>query len=350
MNEHISDYEDLFRRIEALNLHDNEKSRSRNYFLGKLEDIINESFIIYQMKSYTYYKINKDLYVNFLKKLSEEDAWVFTLNHDVCLDMLCIDYKLPFTYGTDAKINFPISNEDMNSSIAFDVLDAKVMNVDDLNFNNANALKIMKLHGGLNEFNHGDKKTGRKRIVITADNCNGSMDYLKNVITVWHGMKYFINGKTAPVSGEICVSDFNGELQFLQPSILSGSKKYNTSLKPLEREEKMPLFSSALEKINKLYIIGYSFRDVHINVRIQKAMYLNEKLQVIVIDPFMKKQELLVPFDYDMRVRYANMSAPVWMDYYVTQKWNTEIKTRLDIMNKYVRKEMIGSISNVFVR
>ena len=350
MEEHISDYEVLFHRIEALSLHDNEKNRARHFFLGKLEDIINESFLIHQMKSYTYYKINKDLYVNFLNKLCEEDAWVFTLNHDICLDMLCIDYNVPFTYGTDAKIGFPISNEDMSSSIVFDVLDANVMNINDLNFNNSNTLKIMKLHGGLNEFNHGDEKTGRKRIVITADSCKGSADYLKNVITVWHGMQYIVNGKTVPVTGEICVSDFNGKLQFLQSSILSGSQKYHTSLKPLEREEKMPLFSSALEKVDKLYIIGYSFRDIHINMRIQKAMYLNDKLQVIVIDPFMKKQEILAPFDYDMRVRYANMSSPVWMDYEVTQKWDAEIKTRLDIMNKYVRREMIDNISNIFIR
>ncbi len=103
-------------------------------------------------------------------------------------------------------------------------------------------------------------------------------------------MKYIVNGKIPPIQGEICVSDFNGELQFLQPSILTGSKKYSENLKLLNREENMPLLSMELERLDKLYIIGYGFGDYHINMRLQKAMYTNDKLMVVIVNPSIEKQ------------------------------------------------------------
>ncbi len=137
MENDIENYEELFKRIEDLKFLGREKSRSRDYFLRKIDDIINESFLIFQKSSYIYYLVNRDLYVTFLKKLIEQDLWVFTLNHDICLEMLCIDYDIPFTYGTDSKISFPISNLKMSSEISFDLLDATVTNIDYLNFNNS---------------------------------------------------------------------------------------------------------------------------------------------------------------------------------------------------------------------
>ncbi len=112
----------------------------------------------------------------------------------------------------------------------------------------------------------------------------------------------------------------------------------------------MPLLSMELERLDKLYIIGYGFGDYHINMRLQKAMYTNDKLMVVIVNPSIEKQELFKPFDYDLRVRYTNVRTPEWMNYEITQNWNKELKTRLDMLNKYLRQVILDEISNIFKR
>ena len=130
----------------------------------------------------------------------------------------------------------------------------------------------------------------------------------------------------------------------MQPSILTGSKKYHTTLSNHRREEKIELFSSGLEKIDELYIIGYSFGDKHINHRISHAMHMNNNLKVMIINPTYEKQEIFEPFDYDMRVRYCTTVFPIWADYEKKGSWDSDFRKKIEEGTSIIRKPMIASI------
>ena len=172
---------------------------------------------------------------------------------------------------------------------------------------------MLKLHGGMNEYFQGDERSGKSRMLFNTTNFKNSREYLSKIEHFLHSPHYYLNGKAVQLGSEICFSDMDGKMQFMQPSILTGSKKYHENLSSYPKEEKMVLLSTALEKIDELYIIGYSFRDKHINNRIVHAMHLNDKMKVVIVDPYGKKQEMFEPFGYDFRVKYCTTSFLIWV-------------------------------------
>lgn len=345
LNSENKNYEELFRIVESLQVTGREAQETISYFLSKLRNIINELFLIYQRKTYFYYILNRDKYKWLIDQFIKEEFWVFTLNHDVLIEMLCIDYKIPLNEGDSQTVQIPMSNLNMEECIDFGKIDATEKDVDKLNYlKNTKGINILKIHGGLNEFFQGDEKTGRHRMIFNYHKFESSLNYLNALESFIHTPHYYINDRPPNIESEICVSDFDGVLQFMQPSILTGSKKYHKTISQNHREEKIELFSSGLTKIDELYIIGYSFADKHINNRISHAMHLNDKLKVLVVNPTSQKQELFEPFDYNARVRYCNTSFPVWADYEKTGKWDSEFSKTIHELTDTVRKPLIASI------
>ncbi|MGY8873192.1 MAG: hypothetical protein ACKVJE_22430, partial [Pseudomonadales bacterium] len=74
-----------------------------------------------------------------------------------------------------------------------------------------------------------------------------------------------------------------------------------------------------------LTVIGYGFGDKHVNFRLSNAMLLNENLTIRIVDPVnCKPPEILEQFDFDSRIRGASCGAAHWMDYCVSEKWDSE--------------------------
>lgn len=350
LSESNGNYESLFKKLEEESIYESSAQRTRHYFLSKLKSIINELFIIFQQDTYLCYLINYKFYEWILNGFEKEDLWIFSLNHDLLIEMLCIDNKIPLKLGYNEKTQIPNRNENNDKFLEFGVIDATIEDINLLDYyKSQKGINLLKIHGGLNEFFQGDEKSGRKRVFFMPEKYERSRDYLNDIINFWHDTHYSINGRTVPVEGEICVSDNAGELQFFQPTILTGSKKYTKTLKTQKREEKIALFSSGLKNIDELYIVGYGFGDEHINNRIVNAMHLNEKMKLTIIDPSGAKHKILEPFDYDLRVCYANMDFSVWSDYIKTGQWDPEIRKHLDTSTVPLRKRIIESIKNNIV-
>ena len=345
LNSNNKNYEQLFKIIENLSLFSGVEQETRNYFLRWLRDIINELFLIYQRETYVYYLLNRDKYKWFLDEFSKDELWIFTLNHDILVEMLCLDYNVPLREGYSYTVQIPQSNLELKNVFEFGCVDATEKDVNNLHYlTKSKGINILKIHGGLNEYFQGDEKSGRYRLFFSTNNCRNSLEYLNKLEQFIHEPHYYINGCKPNIGGEICVSNFDGIMQFMKPSILTGSKKYHTTLSNHQHEEKIELFSSGLEKIDELYIIGYSFGDKHINHRISHAMHLNDKLKVTIVNPTYAKQEIFEPFDYNMRVRYCHTTFPIWADYEKKGEWDLDFRRKIEEMTSNVRKPMIEAI------
>lgn len=305
-------------------------------------------FWIYQKENYDILEKNSDLYSWLLKEYSQNELWVLSLNHDVNIELICIENKVPFTFGVKEEIQFPINNMEISNKISFLMHDRFKMNLNDMNFyKDEKGINILKIHGGLNEFSFDDDK---KVLFIDMKRCDTPIDYLKKIDAVMHEMKYFIDGNPVRSGNEIAISDNNKKMQFLRPSILSGGYKYSITLNPKDGEEKIQLFSEVLNDVKELTIFGYGFGDRHINDRLYNAMLINNKLKIVIVDPYIESiPENLKPFDYNMRIRLARCTAAQWIGYLKDGTWDSKISDRLKEMES-IRLQIDGRLREKYFR
>ncbi|NFS06505.1 hypothetical protein FDE99_01760 [Clostridium botulinum] len=306
--------------------------RSYQFVYGIFRDILCQLFYMYHVYNYPIYEINKQFYKDFNSMVGDEPLWVMTLNHDLLIEFLCMDNNIPISFGSTGEVQFPISNLDFSSCVRFGSVKRDNLNISDMDFIlDGRGINIVKLHGALNEYSYDDDK---EIIHINVTNKEKPIDYLNKVSKVMHEMKYFVNGRSITVDGEIAASDMDGELQFLRTSIKTGGYKYSKTLNPKPGEEKLVLLDQILNSLDEVTIVGYSFCDRHINTRLYNAMLKNENLKVWVINPSSSKSELFEPFDYNLRVRGIECCTPEWLNYMANENWSMENDEILKFMRE----------------
>jgi len=302
-----------------------------HYVFGKFLDMIVQMFYMYQVNNLWIYMANKKFYKSLFHFLSDDELWVLSLNHDLFIEFLCFDYKIPLSFGAKEYMKLPKSNRDLQSTVSFCKTPRRDMKLDAMNFIRGLAgVNLIKLHGAINEFSYNDDK---EILHVGYDENETSISYLQKVSLVLHEMSYFVGNTPANICTEIAVSDFDGQMQFLRQSILTGGYKYSETFDPKPGEEKIGLMEEVLDTVDELVVIGYGFNDDHVNKRIYNAMLINKSLSAIVVDPYMKKMpDVLKPFDYKSRVRGARCAMPEWVHYMETGNWNMDCKEQLQMM------------------
>ena len=151
-------------------------------------------------------------------------------------------------------------------------------------------------------------------------------------------MAYYHMGKKIEGDGrDRTITNQDGTLDIISNSMLTGGNKYSETSKIKAGEEKLKIFDDVLQGLDELTIVGYGFRDEHINFKISNALLLNQGLRVRIIDPvFGGTPNCIKQFDYDLRIRRAACGAAQWMDYCKTQKWNDEQIAGLKENEKYI--------------
>ena len=343
-------YEDLFRWIDQEKFSGNDKF-AENAMCGKLKQIVNEAFLIYQSCSIPVYWINKNLYDWFLRDMADQEFWLLSLNHDLMVESLCLDLGIPLKMGYTDSLSCPYSNVARDRKMTFGTAPAHMKRVEELDyFHNEKGVNLLKIHGGLNEFFQGDDKSSeRKRMFIMPERYQNSLQYFAAVKDIWHGTHYLLDGRYPPQSDEICFSDDDGILQFMQTTVLTGTNKYHESLGEYKDEEKMQLLSDALERICHLYIIGYGFGDIHINNRVVHAMHRNDDMTITIINTIHRKIAELEPFDYKQRVKYITAPFPMTSAYLQTGKWDEKVRMQINMGGIFRDMEM-KKVMHVFDR
>lgn len=323
-----TNYEELLMKIqegaERYTANHSQSDRDSYHFVFTiLYDMIHTILSLYQATAYeVLYAKNVQWFSKLDNILSDKgETWVVSLNHDLLLECLAIDFGIPITYGAMNQRSFPVSNLAMQDCITFSCIDRSNYDVGSPGFiRGQRGINLVKLHGSLTEHEYGD----RDEILNPTLERKSSRELIGDFHRI-QNMAYFYQGRLVPSGRERAITGPNGELDLMSKAILTGGRKYSTVAKIQKGEEKLAIFDDILRQVDQLTIIGYGFGDWHVNFRIQNAMARRDELIVHVVDPhLMKLPDCLNPFDYDSRVTRAQCGAAHWLDYCHARQWNVE--------------------------
>lgn len=306
-----------------------------HFAFGRFLEILFHMFWMYQSNNFAIYMLNKRFYDSFFDLMgNNKELWGLTLNHDLLIEFLCLDNRIPISFGGTEEVYFPLSNKNMNEIVSFWSIPRRNMKLETMDFiKGSSGVNLIKLHGAINEFSYNDDKNV---LHIKPEQNETASSYIQRVKKVLYDMHYYINDVPMKVCNEIVVSDLEGKAQFLRTSLLTGGYKYSETFDPKPGEEKIHLMEEVLAQVDELVIIGYGFGYNHVNLRLYNAMLLNKDLTVKIIDPFRTKvPDILKPFDYKMRIRLYKCGAPEGLTYLVTGKWDKE---QLEVLKDIRRK------------
>lgn len=340
-----SDYERFLKEIQDLyrKSRDNNYSSTIHYIFGLFFEQVFQLFIDFQNKRHKIYEITKEFYKDMMDLLDDKEAlWVLSLNHDLIIEFLCFDYNVPLSFGGTDTISFPISNLNFEEIINFTQIPQCDLDIHNAEFiKGEKGINLIKLHGALNEFAYDDKS---KLIHVKPAKNESSSSYLEQVNTVLTKMKHYVKGQYMPVIGELAVSDMQGVCQFFKKSILTGGYKYGKTFEQKAGEEKMNLLKQVLLQTEELIIMGYGFNDEHINNRIDEAMILNQKLKLIIADPFLNSLPAIIErHNHNNRITKAQFKTPEWLHYMKTNEHNFLEQKKLDTI-----RNVMNILSNNF--
>jgi hypothetical protein len=131
---------------------------SYHYLFDYFYQVIHLALSLYQEVSYrVMYGRNRQWFSQLKGYLTDAETWVFSLNHDLYLEYLALDLKIPVTYGYDYNLKLPVSNLVLSRRIQFSYTERKGWSADQSGFlKNVPGFNLVKLHGGLSEFRYKD--------------------------------------------------------------------------------------------------------------------------------------------------------------------------------------------------
>lgn len=326
-----TNYEQLLAQIQDLgNLPGKTQSDrdSYHYVFGFLYELVHAILYAYQVDAHTaLYKLNREHFSALKNLLSSADpTWAFSLNHDLFLECLAVDERIPISYGATGSLVFPVSNQDPRDRITFVTSSRNDISLRGPGWlANGPGINCVRLHGGLAELEYKD------RSVI----CNPSLEWassdeLQEELRRIDSMAYFHGGRRVPSGRDRVVTGPDGTLDIVVRTMLTGGRKYSKTTKPKKGEEKLQLFDDVLLNTDELLVIGYSFGDTHVNNRISNAMVKNPRLKMRSVDPKAHRcPAFLEQFDYDQRVLAAYCRAAEWMHYIQGEVWNQTVSREL---------------------
>ncbi len=317
---------------------------SYHYLFSFFYGLIHQLLTKYQLVSY------REMYARNLPNFSQlenllnatEETWVFTLNHDIYFECLAIDLGIPITYGDTDEIAFPLSNLHLSELVLLSSCPRQGLEIHGSGWiRNKKGVNLVRLHGGLCELEYRDSEML----------CNPRLAQPTSMALISEferieSMAFFVNGKPVSSGRDRIITGRDGDLDVIRRSVLTGGRKYSTTTTPKKGEEKLALLSAALGTIDELTVIGYGFRDRHVNYRVSNAMVMNEAMKIKIVDPVGPRcPEVLEQFDYGDRIRGGQCGAPHWMPFAKDQKWDSAQLERLRTnvaLRANVRKKVLA--------
>jgi hypothetical protein len=207
-----------------------------------------------------------------------------------------------------------------SKTISMGVTDRKSIGLLDRFFRGERGANVVKLHGSLSELEYKDRS-----LICNLNLNKSSSRELAHDFRFTREMGYYHAGRKEQDGKYRIITNNAGELDVISESMLTGGNKYSETLKEKAGEEKLILFDQALRDLDVLTIIGYGFGDFHINTRLSKAMALNDRLRIVIIDPTPKPiPEFIKQFDYDGKIERAFCGAAQWMQYCKSRTWDLD--------------------------
>jgi hypothetical protein len=207
--------------------------------------------------------------------------WVFSLNHDVCVEMLGAEL------GIDVRCGYKVATTKLLTSTgeerALDRLTREEIAAGTLDFGppDRRGINLVKLHGSLDVFGY-DELTEYLRIRPMSPGAAGWLEAIKSAENDFHALH---DGQPFKVMNEICTRDITGEIQFLRRTPVAGMRKFDRQLTYNAPAELIAFFGRKLDDFDRLVVIGYGWGDKHINGPVEAWLAHRPEARIIVVNP-----------------------------------------------------------------
>lgn len=269
--------------VETNRERDAERYQELHGFRGWLLEVIYLLLCERQVKTSEYIESAvKDLYG--IKKLVKESnpLWVFSLNHDINLEIIAAEYGIPVKSGFKEIVALPARSEegDVIGKIKFEYLSRKDIENNRYDFFKLGeyGINLIKIHGALDIFAQGDELNYLK-IRPKSLNCAAYATDLKKANELLQQHPF------VKVTNEIAYADEEGETQFLRRTLLSGAHKFTGRIEQIAPSEFLGLFKSCVNYADEIICIGYGFGDSHVDEVIRDWLSFSNDRKLEIINP-----------------------------------------------------------------
>jgi hypothetical protein len=218
------------------------------------------SYLIADLLSRNYKRTeNLNRYSKFIESIGKEETNIFTLNHDTLFEYLMQSHGLDYSDGFSTDKSMIANNEKEKMEV----------------FNNEyNAgIKLHKLHGSVDYYQFAEMKESENGVY----NYTGNYWFFK-ARNYWN---IHMANLIEPSTGEI-IQSLNPDIK---PQFLTGKSKLKAISDHLIYKQLYIKLKDALSNTSKLTIIGYSYRDMHINQLIKEALDANT-CEIVNVNPY----------------------------------------------------------------
>jgi len=288
-------YENILGNLQIMYERDSGRNRDESQNFHSLYqhfiEIIYALLYEQQIATQHFIKTGFYFYEGFAKIVAECDypLWIFSLNHDLVLEILAKHLDLPLKDGfwPDEVLNINIAPSTQSRKV-FRVLEAEVLSKERINNSKFNffpfqesGINLLKLHGALDIFAFRDG-LDLCRLKPMDDSLFGR---LKSLIVLQKAHGFHLKRDQLSVTNAIIYHDDKGELQFLRRSLLAGARKYDQRSSQDVPKKMLEVFKSYLNYVENLIVIGYSFGEFHIDSIILGWLELTDERSLTIVDP-----------------------------------------------------------------
>jgi hypothetical protein len=213
-------------------------------------------------------------------------VWAFSLNHDVMFQLLAVHCGIPLRDGFWPEKTLTIAGNQPNFLKPYLVAD--VLSEEDLEKGNLHVfgpgeagINLIRLHGALDIFAFRDG-LDLCRLRPTNAQLDGVLSPLR---VVNEEIGYWDRSGKARVVNELPYTDEMGVEQFLRRTLLAGAQKFDKRFSQTLPQKMLEIFRSCIHYVEKLYVIGYSFGDAHIDLVLRNWLEFSGNRSMVIVDP-----------------------------------------------------------------
>jgi hypothetical protein len=215
--------------------------------------------------------------------------WIFSLNHDLVVELLAEKHKVPLSCGFMDKDTLPRRDATGNyvGDLHVETISSENLDSGKLGFytHGTHGINLLKIHGALDIFTRHDGKD----VLRILPGSPGVDSVISALQSIQQELKYIDPNTGAPVNAhvvnEIAYSDKAGKLQFLRRSILAGTFKFNQRRDQVLPKVYLKLFKSYIQNVATLHVIGYGFGDAHVNLVIREWLEISPERKLFIVGP-----------------------------------------------------------------
>jgi len=272
-------YEDIIGRIEV----EIQRCRGNNNLYQKWYGILARYLeaVFYLLlerhdKNKTFIKARLDLFEPLKNYCCNNPLWIFSLNHDLLVEIIAKHLGIPIKFGFKDTIQI--------NGLTFEKLSRENMEKNQFSFFQKDpGINLIKLHGALDVFVEGDEKNYLK-IINQGNDITGIIDDVSKIL----------EGDASTKEGVKCTNhityyDEDNVLQFLRITIMSGKHKYSSRISHTMDDWFFKIYKGHINYIKNLYSIGYSFQDLHVNNVLYDWLTFSKERKLKIVNPHLSR-------------------------------------------------------------